>query len=353
MTPTNVEGLDRENKLDDLIALLENAGHTMTECPVLVPAETVLDLVGPLTRGRLYLTQGIGGKEFCLRPEFTIAISDAHIKTGTPGRLAGYGYCGPVFRKRPTGTGEFLQAGAESIGRKDVDAADAEMVVLAWQACRVFGIEPETTFGDQAVFTAVLAALNLPPIWHRRLLAAFGDARHLDKALSDLSVDGNEAYYRFSGLGSLQPEAATAIVEEMITRSDSSMAAGTIAGRNVADIAKRLLSKARLDDQPDRIAEKVAAIRDYLEIDCAVAEAEDQMYRFAVKHKLDLSAEIATFTHRCSIINSIGETLGPVRFQASFGQLLDYYTGFIFDIFDKASDRSGVAGSTGLPGRTI
>lgn len=330
----------KAEKLDGLIALLENAGHTMTECPVLVPAETVLDLVGPLTRGRLYLTSGIGGREFCLRPEFTIAIAEEHIKSGAPERLAHYGYCGPVFRKRPTGTGEFLQAGAESIGRPDGAEADAEMALLAWKACAVFGVQPKTTFGDQAVFTSILSALDLPSVWHRRLLAAFGDSDRLDRALSHLEsgleTAENGARNRFAGLGQLDSAAASAIVEEMIDVASSAK----IAGRRVDDIAGRLLEKARLVGHAPAMPEKARVIRAYLNIDCPLDEAEERIAGFAASNTIDLSQELAIFSRRCAVIKSAGEIAGPVRFQAFFGRQLDYYTGFIFDIFDASHPRT-------------
>lgn len=330
----------KADKLDGLIALLEGAGHVMTDCPVLVPAETVLDLVGPLTRGRLYLTSGIGGREFCLRPEFTIAIAQAHIKSGSPERLAHYGYCGPVFRKRPTGTGEFLQAGAESIGRPDGAEADAEMALLAWKACAVFDVRPETIFGDQAVFTSILTALDLPPVWHRRLLAAFGDSARLDGTLTQmeagLEAGENGARNRFAGLGQLDSASATAIVEEMIDGAGSAK----IAGRGVDDIAGRLLEKARLVERAPAMPEKARVIRAYLNVDCPLAEAEERIAGFATSHHIDLSSELATFTRRCAVIQSAGDLAGPVRFQASFGRQLDYYTGFIFDIFDASHART-------------
>lgn len=329
----------KADKLGGLIALLESAGHVMTDCPVLVPAETVLDLVGPLTRGRLYLTSGIGGREFCLRPEFTIAIAEAHIKSGSPARLAHYGYCGPVFRKRPTGTGEFLQAGAESIGRTDCADADAEMALLAWKACDIFGVQPETIFGDQAVFTSILTALDLPPVWHRRLLAAFGDSARLDQTLtnleSGLESGENGARNRFAGLGQLDGASATAIVEEMIDVTGSVK----IAGRHVDDIARRLLEKARLVEHAPAMPEKARTIRAYLDIDCPLAEAENRIAGFAASNHIDLSSELATFSRRCTVMHSAGELAGPVRFQAFFGRQLDYYTGFIFDIFDAAHTR--------------
>lgn len=321
-----------------LINLLEQAGHAMTDCPVLVPAATMLDLVGPLTRGRLYLTSGIGGSEFCLRPEFTIAIAQAHIRNGDPNRTARYGYCGPVFRKRPTGTGEFLQAGAEAIGDADRAQADADMVLLAWRACRQFGVEPASVFGDEALFRAVLAALAVPPLWQRRLHAAFGDRDRVERTLAQMETGGSkttDGVHALAGLGRIDAETATAVVEQLIEAGE-----GSAGVRSAADIAARLVEKTQLKDDADT-AGKAATIRSYLAIDCALEQAAGEVDRFGRDHGVDLQAELDAFSRRTRLIAAEQGNLAGIRFQAAFGRLLDYYTGFIFDIFDRRRPDAG------------
>ena len=141
----------------------------------------------------------------------------------------------------------------------------------------------------------------------------------------------------FSGLAGLDSRTVATVVEEMIGATEMS----TIAGRHVEDISKRLLDKARLNDQAERMPDKAATIRNYLEIDCAIAEAENRIAKFSSTHGMDLVEETTAFTRRCALIESAGESFGRARFQASFGRPLDYYTGFIFDIFDAGHDRTG------------
>ncbi|MEM1045957.1 MAG: ATP phosphoribosyltransferase regulatory subunit [Pseudomonadota bacterium] len=320
-----------------LIAVLEGAGYAMGDYPILMEADSLLDLVGPHTRGRLFLTTGIGGREFCLRPEFTISIARAHIRSGAAARQARYGYCGPVFRKRPSGTGEFLQAGAESLGRTDRAEADADMVLLAWEVCGALGVVPQTVFGDDALFKAVLASLDLPAVWHRRLQAAFGDRERLDAALADLEAGASNPQAPLSGLGRLAPDTVAEIVGEMISASATSV----IAGRRVSDIAARFADKSRLQDHGNGVAGAVATVRDYLAIDCPIDQAVDRIRAFATAHGLDLSAELDGFSKRHALIAARRDAPQDQRFQAGFGRQLDYYTGFTFDIFDAARAHAG------------
>src|SRR5690349_9586955 len=102
---------------DGLIALFEREGYARLEPAVLQPAEVFLDLSGEDIRRRMFITQDSDGRELCLRPEFTIPVCRDHLRAAATEPMAAYCYLGAVFRLRPGETGEFRQAGIESIGR--------------------------------------------------------------------------------------------------------------------------------------------------------------------------------------------------------------------------------------------
>ena len=104
--------------INALIALFEREGYARTEPAVLQPADAFIDLSGEDIRRRMFVTQDASGVELCLRPEYTIPVCLQHLaeQRGAP---ASYSYGGPVFRLRTGESGEFLQAGIESIGRAD------------------------------------------------------------------------------------------------------------------------------------------------------------------------------------------------------------------------------------------
>ena len=116
------------------LARLLAAGFVRTEPNVLQPAAAFLDLSGEEIRGRLYLTSDASGEELCLRPDYTIPVCRAHLASSRAREAADYAYLGPVFRARPGQSGEMTQTGLESYGRRDIEAADAEILALASMA---------------------------------------------------------------------------------------------------------------------------------------------------------------------------------------------------------------------------
>src|SRR6201991_5096208 len=121
-------------------ALAQRSGYALIDPPVLQPAGLFLDLLGEDMRRRAFLTTDAEGREFCLRPDFTIPVSLHHLKETQNGSIGAYAYRGPVFRFRPDGPSEFLQAAFENYGRTDKPAADAEMMAIAIEAAAGLGL---------------------------------------------------------------------------------------------------------------------------------------------------------------------------------------------------------------------
>ena len=127
------------------------------------------------------------GDEFCLRPDLTIPVSRDYLSSPIAGKPAGYCYLGPVFRHRRDAPAEFLQAGIESFGRADKAAADAEMLSLGLEATAHYGVAaPDIQIGDVALFASLVAGLDLPPAWKRRLIKDFNRKTNLAQDLDRL-----------------------------------------------------------------------------------------------------------------------------------------------------------------------
>ena len=137
-----------------LIALFEREGYARIEPPVLQPADVFIDLSGEDIRRRMFVTQDASGTELCLRPEYTIPVCLRHLAAGEA-QPSGYAYGGPVFRMRAGESGEFLQAGIESIGRADAAAADAEILGLALEGLERIGApRSRVKLGDMGLLHA-------------------------------------------------------------------------------------------------------------------------------------------------------------------------------------------------------
>src|SRR5436305_6865446 len=165
-----------------LLSSFALAGSQRAEPAILQPAEPFVDLCGEDIRKSLYLATDLTGEELCLRPGLTAPVARDYLASSRSGQPAGYCYLGPVFRYRGGRASEFLQAGIESFGRQDRAAADAEMLALGLEAVATFGLtEVDIRTGDVALFNALLDALDLFPVWRRRLVKDFNRESTLEQ----------------------------------------------------------------------------------------------------------------------------------------------------------------------------
>src|SRR5690606_13120821 len=234
-------------RAEALIASYERAGYVRLQPAILQPAEPFLDLSGEDIRKRMYLTTAPGGGEYCLRPDLTIPVSRDYLASPAAGKAAGYCYYGPVFRHREDGSPEFQQVGIESFGRTDKAAADAEMLALGLEATAQYGLsQPDIRIGDVALFVDLIAGLDLPAAWKRRLVKDFNRKGILAKDLERLVLGGNHERPEYQGvlaaLAGADPKGARALVTDLLSIAGIT----AVGGRSVGEIADRFLEQAAL-----------------------------------------------------------------------------------------------------------
>src|SRR5215472_1806499 len=242
------QGAEPIARAEALVAHYERAGYARVSPAILQPAEPFLDLSGEDIRRRMFLTSDPDGRELCLRPDLTIPVSRDYLASPDAGKAAGFCYLGAVFRHRESATAEFVQAGIESFGRQDKAAADAEMLALGLEATTHYGIAaPEIRMGDVGLFAAFVAALDLAPVWKRRLVKDFNRKTSLAHDLDQLTLASANGAPEYQGvlaaLAGSDPKAAHHLVTDLL--SIAGIAA--VGGRSVAEIADRFLEQATLN----------------------------------------------------------------------------------------------------------
>jgi ATP phosphoribosyltransferase regulatory subunit len=316
---------------DALLRSFAEAGYGLAEPGVLQPSEPFLDLSGEDIRKSLYLTTDATGEELCLRPDLTIPVAREYLASANAGKPAGYSYLGPVFRYREGRASEFLQAGIESFGRLDRPAADAEMLALALQATQAFGVsDVEIRTGDVALFTSLIDALGLYPVWRRRLIKDFNRKINLEQDIEQLTLASatprNEYEGVLAALAGSDRKAALALVTDLMSIAGTS----NVGGRTVAEIADRFLEQSTLKAGAlPRDALKI--IKRFLAISGEPRDAIAQLRALAKDSKLDIGAVIDALESRIGSMTGHGIDVAKVRFSTSFGRGLDYYTGFEFE----------------------
>jgi ATP phosphoribosyltransferase regulatory subunit len=339
-----------------LVTHYERAGYARAEPALLQPAEPFLDLSGEDIRRRMYLTTDAAGRELCLRPDLTIPVSRDYLASSAAGRPAGFCYLGPVFRYRADGTGEFLQGGIESFGRRDTAAADAEMISLGLETTCHYGIDaPELRMGDVGLFAALIGALDLAPAWKRRLIKDFNRAGSLRHDLERLARDAVQARPEYQGvlaaLAGSDPRAAHALVTDLLSIAGIT----AVGGRSVGEIADRFLEQAALGAGAGLPVETRALIERFLGVAGNPDDAAADLRALAAEAKLAIDQALDLFESRTGFMAARGVDVARIRFSTAFGRGLDYYTGMVFELHDHAGRAPGqlVAGGRydGLLGR--
>jgi ATP phosphoribosyltransferase regulatory subunit len=322
---------------DALLLSFAQAGYLRAEPTILQPAEPFLDLSGEDIRKSLYLTTDANGEELCLRPDLTIPVARDYLASAQAGKPLGFSYLGPVFRFRGGRPSEFLQAGIESFGRQDRAAADAEMLALALQATTAFGLKDvEIRTGDVALFIALIDALELYPVWRRRLIKDFNRKVSLVQDIERLTLatapGRNEYEGVLAALAGSDRKAALALVTDLMSIAGTT----NVGGRTVAEIADRFLEQSTLKGGA-LPRDALKTIKRFLAIAGDPDDAVAQLRALADDARLDISAGIDQLESRIGFMAARGIDTKRTKFSTSFGRGLDYYTGFEFELHNKGN----------------
>jgi len=322
---------------DTLLQSFAQAGYVHSEPDILQPADPFLDLSGEDIRKSLYLTTDATGEELCLRPDLTIPVARDYLASSRAGQPAGFSYLGPVFRYRSGRKSQFLQAGIESFGRQDRPAADAEMLALALQAASAFGLnDVEIRTGDVALFTALIDALDLYPVWRRRLIKDFNRKVSLTDDIERLTLKTSPGRNEYEGvlaaLAGSDRKAALALVTDLMSIAGTT----NVGGRTVAEIADRFLEQATLKGGA-LPRDAIDIIKRFLAIAGEPDNAVAQLRTLASDAKLDITAAIDQLESRVGLMAKRGIDVKKTRFSTAFGRGLDYYTGFEFELHHKGN----------------
>ena len=323
----------QDQKGEALLQKLEASGYRLCDPAILQPASIFLDLSGEDMRGRLLLTTD-GAGEFCLRPEFTIPVSWAYLASAEAGKPVAFCCHGPVFRQRPGQSPEFLQAGLESFGREDREAADAEILALALESAN--GSTPRDWLihmGDAGLLAALLEKIALPPVWLRRIRSGLAKGLKLD----DILTPGGDGMAEHSGvlaaLDGADKPGARALVEDLLKIAGIS----ALGGRTAGEIADRFLEQAALRSGAGLDADKRGLLQKFFAIEGHPDKASTQLRALFAAAGLELASEMDAFDQRLNFIAARGVNLDSIHFSASFARNLDYYTGFVFEAVEAGA----------------
>ena len=256
--------------------------------PPLEPLDLYVEKSGPEIVGQLYEFEDKGGRRVALRPEMTPTLARmlAERSRGLPKPIRWFSVP-QLFRYERSQRGrlrEHFQLNVDIVGEAGV-AADAEVLAVAVDAVRALGLG-EADFAarvnDRRLVAAVLSALGVPPERRRECMAV------LDKA------------------GRTPAERSRHRLEELGVDADAADAVMELAARDAGDDAWGRLERRFGNDRAVR--EAMEPLETYLGL-------------------LDAMG-LAAFVH----------------FDFTIVRGLDYYTGIVFELFDRAGEFRAVCG---------
>ncbi len=308
-----------------LLKLFAARGYTREEPSILQPAEIFLDRSGEEIRRRTFTLTDPSGRELALRPDLTIPICRHAVEAGAPfpARLC---YNGLAFRyqpNRPSRPTQFFQAGVELLGLPDAAQGEMEILSLAFEALRLAGLPGfEMRFGDLSLFGALVDALALPAHWAARLKRHFWRAGYVETLLQRLGQGAGKAPSR----GAIEAQLAE-------------VPNAPPAGRERAEVIERALARGAEAAALHLDPAIAGTITKLFAISGPARPALDEIHRLLGRAGIALDGPLTAMEARLDTIAGLGLDLGKVRFTAHFGRNMEYYTGFVFELWSR--DKEG------------
>jgi ATP phosphoribosyltransferase regulatory subunit len=328
-----------ENQAEAILGAFGARGYVCEEPSVLQPADIFLDRSGEEIRRRTFTLTDPSGRELCLRPDLTIPICHQAVKNKTvlPARIC---YNGLVFRHQPSEPHrptQFFQAGAELLGLADRAEGETEIMTLTVEALRAAGLkEFSLKIGDLGLFGALVDALDVPAQWRARLKRHFWRVGYFEALLGRLTQGAASDAQRLLGsLGGLsQSESHAAIEGLMDLVADAPQGA-----RTREEIVERLMEQAA-DAAALRLDPKIAdVITRLLAVSGTAEQALAEIRALTRDAGIVLDAPLEAMRARLAALKSLGIASDKIRFAARFGRNMEYYTGFVFELW--ARDKEG------------
>ena len=321
--------LEKQNAA--IMAVFKRAGFEQIAPDIIQPADIFLELSGEDIRSRTFVFTDPDGRELCLRPDLTVPACRFHLSHAKKlSKVARYSYLGPAFRfpDERLSPQEFTQAGLEWFGAKDAIGVEARMLKLAVAAVKAAGAPtPKITIGDVGLFAGLLEDVPMPTRWRRRLQHQFWRPQAFGDLLNSFA-DGQVK----------KRTSVSAAVDAMTTDASEDFAAKWMkqnhlpqqGNRSVEEVTERLKEKLADRSEAPLTSTSVALIERHLKLSGNAVAASTKLNQ--VEAGKNYQAAASSFAKRLAAFNKQGLDVNAMRFSASFGREIEYYTGFVFQL---------------------
>ena len=310
-----------KNLSDNILKSVRSKGFNYIELDSVIETNHIVERSGESFRRFIFSFNDQNGNELCLRPDLTIASCLKYLNDKAKGTRKVF-YNGQAFRKTLNRTDPIIrnQIGFEIIGSKKEKEDDKKIIETAIKSLsKINYTSGSLTIGNVEIFKLLLNKLDIPKRWRLRLQRHFWRENYFNELLKRLETN--------SDVDPTIVEIDKKRYQQMLKQVQYKM----IAGRSVNEILERFNNKIKDPRRAKRGKNVAKIIKDFLKIKCSIDQAASKLNYFFKKNKINLRVENNYFPITKNKISKLN-----IRYSASFGRQLEYYTGLVFKIEIKS-----------------
>ncbi|MDB9760498.1 ATP phosphoribosyltransferase regulatory subunit [Pelagibacteraceae bacterium] len=310
---------------ETLLNLFKKKGFKVKEFENIIESKIIIERSGEIFKKLLLSFEDDNGKNFSLRPDLTISACLDYIKNVKKG-IYKYAYFDQAYR-RTFGKESLVrnQLGCEIIGSSNLQL-NAEIINLIDQSLKkVIKYKTIIKINDINIFYSLVDSLKLPSRWRLRLKRHFWRHDYFKELIMRLESNSDlqknvfeldkKSYFKMK---KLKPN-------EMI------------AGRKIKEILNRFEKKIKEPRSNIKGARVAQIIRDFLNINCSLRNAKNELKKFEIKNKINLKLnQFDVFELKLKNNNAM--------FSTNIGRSAEYYTGLVFEIYKKSKNLNLASG---------
>ncbi len=313
-----------KNLSENILRSIKVKGFKFIELDSVIETNHIVERSGESFRRFIFSFNDQNGNELCLRPDLTIASCLRYLNERIKG-TAKVHYYGQAFRKNLNKTDPIIrnQIGFEIIGSKDEKKDDKQIVETSLKSLSKFNYSSgNLVIGNVEIFKLLLNKLDIPKRWRLRLQRHFWRESYFNDLLKRLETN--------SDVDPTIVEIDKKKYQRMLKGNQSRQ----IAGRSVNEILSRFNNKIKDPRRAKKGRNVSKIIKEFLKINCPIDQAANKLNLFFKKNKINLRVQKDYFP----ILKNKYAKLN-IKFSASFGRQLEYYTGMVFKIDIKSKSK--------------
>jgi len=313
-----------KNLSEKILRSVKSKGFKYIDLPSIIETNHIVQRSGENFRKLIFSFIDQNGSELCLRPDLTIASCLRYLENNLKGKEKIF-YSGQAYRKSNNNKDSIIrnQIGFEIIGSKDEKNDDKEIITTALKSLSNLNYSTGTlNIGNVEIFNLLVSKLDIPKRWKLRLSRHFWREDYFNDLLKRLETN--------SDVDPTIVEVDKKRFLKMLKQDQKVI----VAGRSIEEILKRFDNKIKDPRRASRGKNVSKTIKEFLKINCPINNAAEKLNAFFKKNKINLVVDQKYFPISLNKIQKLN-----VRFSASFGRQLEYYTGMVFRIDIKIKSK--------------